>query len=154
MTNNASFGDGPGSRQHLAAGQLRAVEEGRNLVHAAVTGITAVIGPDGRTSARTGLYQQTTVRAAVTPSQGRTPYTRFGRTIEAGLLGVAVAGMLAVALLWWLGRRRARRGEADDALPPRPGTRAEAEAPSEGWFTPPADAGGAAPQPGQGVGSR
>jgi apolipoprotein N-acyltransferase len=138
MTNNASFGDGPGSRQHLAAGQLRAVEEGRNLVQAAVTGITAVIGPDGRTSSETGLYQQTTVRAGVAPSQGRTPYTRFGRTIEAGLLAVAVAGVAAVALLWLLGWRRARRGSAA-AAPPR--TRAEPEARPEGRFTSPAGRG-------------
>jgi apolipoprotein N-acyltransferase len=141
MTNNASFGDGPGSRQHLAAGQLRAVEEGRNLVQAAVTGITAVIGPDGRTSSETGLYQQTAVRAGVAPSQGHTPYTRFGRTIEAGLLGVAVAGVLAVALLWWLGWRRARRGAAGDAAAPPPETRADAAARPEGWFTSPAGRG-------------
>jgi apolipoprotein N-acyltransferase len=143
MTNNASFGDGPGPRQHLAAGQLRAVEEGRNLVQAAVTGITAVIGPDGRTSSRTGLYQQTTVRAGVAPSQGRTPYTRFGRAIEAGLLGVAVAGVLAVALLWLLGWWRARRREAAAAAAaaPEPGTRAETEAQPEGWFTSPAGRG-------------
>jgi apolipoprotein N-acyltransferase len=110
MTNNASFGDGPGSRQHLASSQLRAVEEGRSVVHAAVTGISAVIGPDGRTSSETGLYQQTTVRAGVLPSQGLTPYTRYGRGIEAGLVGVAVAGVAVVALLWFLGRRRGRVG--------------------------------------------
>jgi apolipoprotein N-acyltransferase len=141
MTNNASFGDGPGSRQHLASSQLRAVEEGRNVVHAAVTGITAVIGPDGRTSSQTGLYQQTTVRAGVAPSQGLTPYTRFGRVIEAGLLGLAVAGVLAAALLWWW-RRRARRSVAGAAAAPQPETRAEPEAQPEGWFTSPARRGG------------
>jgi apolipoprotein N-acyltransferase len=131
MTNNASFGDGPGSRQHLASSQLRAVEEGRSVVHAAVTGITAVIGPDGRTSSRTGLYQQTTVRARVLPSQALTPYTRFGRMIEAGLLGLAVAGVLAVAVLWWLGRRRAGlagvggAGRATQTPPAPPPARAE-----------------------------
>ena len=109
MTNNASFGDGPGSAQHLASSQLRAVEEGRSVVHAAVTGISAVIGPDGRTSSRTGLYQQTTVRARVLPGQGTTPYARFGREIEAGLAGVAVVGVLGVALLGWR-RRRAVAG--------------------------------------------
>src|SRR6266540_4345414 len=46
-TNNASFGEGPGSRQHLAASQLRAVEEGRTVVQAAVSGSSAMIGPDG-----------------------------------------------------------------------------------------------------------
>jgi apolipoprotein N-acyltransferase len=109
MTNNASFGDGPGSRQHLANSQLRAVEEGRSVVQAAVTGISAVIGPDGRTSFQTGLYQQTIVRAAVPPSQGLTPYTRYGRGIEVGLVGVAVAGVLGAAVLWLLARRRGRR---------------------------------------------
>jgi apolipoprotein N-acyltransferase len=110
MTNNASFGDGPGSRQHLASSQLRAVEEGRSVVHAAVTGISAVVGPDGRTSSQTRLYQQTVVRAGVLPSRGLTPYTRFGRAIEAGLLGTAVAGLLGAGLLWWAGRRRVLAG--------------------------------------------
>ena len=50
LTNNASFGTGAGPRQHLAAGQLRAVETGRTIVQAAVTGPSAVIGPAGRTS--------------------------------------------------------------------------------------------------------
>jgi apolipoprotein N-acyltransferase len=147
MTNNASFGDGPGSRQHLAAGQLRAVEEGRNLVQAAVTGITAVIGPDGRASSETGLYQQTTVRAGVTPAQGLTPYTRFGRAIEAGLLGVAVAGVLALALLWWLGRRRARRGLAVGGGRPGPSpSLRELQSVGRG-SRPPADDGGPATAP-------
>jgi apolipoprotein N-acyltransferase len=109
MTNNASFGDGPGSRQHLANSQLRAVEEGRSVVQAAVTGISALIRPDGRTSFQTGLYQQTTVRAAVTPSRGLTPYTRYGWAIELGMVGMAVAGVLVAALLWWVARRRERR---------------------------------------------
>jgi apolipoprotein N-acyltransferase len=106
MTNNASFGDGPGSLQHLASSQLRAVEEGRSVVHAAVTGISAVIGADGRVSSQTGLYQQTTVRAGVLPGRGLTPYARFGKGIERGLVGVAVAGVLAAALLAFLRRRR------------------------------------------------
>jgi apolipoprotein N-acyltransferase len=109
MTNNASFGDGPGARQHLANSQLRAVEEGRSVVQAAVTGISALIGPDGRTSFQTGLYQQTTVRAAVAPSQGLTPYTRYGRGIELGMVGVACGGVLMAAVLWFLARRRGRR---------------------------------------------
>jgi apolipoprotein N-acyltransferase len=142
ITNNASFGDGPGSRQHLASSQLRAVEEGRSVVQAAVTGISAVIGPDGHISARTGLYQQTTMRAGVAPSRALTPYTRFGRTIEAGLLGLAVAGVLLVGMLWWLARRRERRSEAGDTAAPEPETRTETEAQPEGWFTSPAGRGG------------
>ena len=94
LTNNASFGDGPGSRQHLATSQLRAVEEGRTVVHAAVTGISAVVGADGVARQQTGLYQQATVRASVPVRTGLTPYARVGGTIEAALVGVAVVGVV------------------------------------------------------------
>ncbi|HTE70659.1 MAG TPA: apolipoprotein N-acyltransferase [Actinomycetes bacterium] len=104
MTNNASFGTGAGPRQHLAAGQLRAVEAGRTIVQAAVTGISAVIEPTGATRQETGLYRETVLRAGLSPRDGRTLYVRYGRGIEAGLVGVAVGGMVLSGLLWW--RRR------------------------------------------------
>jgi apolipoprotein N-acyltransferase len=105
-TNNASFGEGPASEQHLASSQLRAVEEGRTLVQAAVSGISAVIAPDGTASQRTGLYQQTTVRIPVVPRDGLTLYARAGRLIEAAMIAVAVATAM-VALLPWSRRRPA-----------------------------------------------
>jgi apolipoprotein N-acyltransferase len=114
LTNNASFGTGAGPRQHLAAGQLRAVEEGRTIVQAAVTGISALIEPSGATSQTTGLYQETVLRVRAAPRDARTPYARYGRGVEAGLVGMAVAGVVAGLLL---GRRR-RDGED------RPGGRA------------------------------
>jgi apolipoprotein N-acyltransferase len=109
MTNNASFGTGAGPRQHLAAGQLRAVETGRTMVQAAVTGISAVIGPDGQTRSETGLYQDTVLRVQAPPRGAQTPYVRYGRGIEAGMVGVAVGGLVLAGLLWrrgrgWVGR--------------------------------------------------
>jgi apolipoprotein N-acyltransferase len=112
MTNNASFGTGAGPRQHLAAGQLRAVEEGRTVVQAAVTGISAVIGPAGRTRYETGLYQETVVRAQVLPRSGTTLYVRYGRGVEAGLVGVAVGGLALAGLLWRRLGRAGRRGRS------------------------------------------
>jgi apolipoprotein N-acyltransferase len=100
MTNNASFGTGAGPRQHLAAGQLRAVESGRTIVQAAVTGISAVIEPTGATRQETGLYQDTVIRVQAEQRTGATPYVRFGRGIEAGLVGVAVGGLVLAGLLW------------------------------------------------------
>jgi apolipoprotein N-acyltransferase len=100
MTNNASFGTGAGPRQHLAAGQLRAVESGRTIVQAAVTGISAVIEPTGATRQETGLYQDTVIRVQAEQRGGTTPYVRFGRGIEAGLVGVTVGGVLLAGLLW------------------------------------------------------
>jgi apolipoprotein N-acyltransferase len=118
MTNNASFGTGAGPRQHLAAGQLRAVETGRTIVQAAVTGISAVIDPGGRTSSETGLYQDTVIRVQAEPRSGTTPYVRWGRVLEAGLVGVTVGGLALAGALWW--RRRARAGRPVPAGEPAP----------------------------------
>jgi apolipoprotein N-acyltransferase len=106
MTNNASFGTGAGPLQHLAAGQLRAVETGRTIVQAAVTGISAVIEPSGQTRSETGLYQDTVIRVQAPARDGITPYVRYGRGIEAGMVGVAVGGLVLAGLLW----RRTRSG--------------------------------------------
>jgi apolipoprotein N-acyltransferase len=109
MTNNASFGTGAGPRQHLAAGQLRAVETGRTIVQAAVTGISAVIEPSGQTRDETGLYQETVIRVRAGQRGGATLYVRFGRLVEAGLVGVAVGGVLLAGLAWLRARRRRGR---------------------------------------------
>jgi apolipoprotein N-acyltransferase len=126
MTNNASFGTGAGPRQHLAAGQLRAVETGRTIVQAAVTGISAVVEPSGQTRDETGLYQETVIRVRPEQRDGATVYVRFGRLIEAGLVGIAVGGLLLALLLWRRGLGGVGRPapneetlpERGDVLPP------------------------------------
>ncbi|HET6815184.1 MAG TPA: apolipoprotein N-acyltransferase [Actinomycetota bacterium] len=126
MTNNASFGTGAGPRQYLAAGQLRAVETGRTIVQAAVTGISAVVEPSGQTRDETGLYQETVIRVRADQRDGATVYVRFGRLLEAGLVGVAVGGLLLALLLWRRGLGGVGRPapneetlpERGDVLPP------------------------------------
>jgi apolipoprotein N-acyltransferase len=118
MTNNASFGTGAGPRQHLAAGQLRAVESGRTIVQAAVTGISAVIGPAGQTSFETGLYQDTVIRVPAPPRAAITPYVRWGRGVEAALVGVTAGGLLLAGLLWRRRAAAADRAVADRVLAP------------------------------------
>jgi apolipoprotein N-acyltransferase len=128
ITNNSSWGIAPGSAQHLATSQLRAVEQGRTVVHAAVSGISAVVTPDGVAHQRTGLYQQATVRAAVTPRGGLTPYARFGRLFEWSL---ALVALLALAAAVLLGRRARRAGEpAEPAAASRSHAGAEPLTPS------------------------
>src|SRR5262249_48040308 len=67
-TNNASYGRTAASRQHLIMSRLRAVENGRWVVHAAISGISAFVDPHGRVHQPTGLYELTTDRMTVQAS--------------------------------------------------------------------------------------
>jgi len=48
VTNDAWYGTSPAAWQHLQAARVRAVEEGRFVLRAGNTGVTAVIAPNGR----------------------------------------------------------------------------------------------------------
>jgi apolipoprotein N-acyltransferase len=121
LTNNASFGTGAGPLQHLAAGQLRAVETGRTIVQAAVTGISALIEPSGQTRSEAGLYQDTVIRVQAPARDGITPYVRYGRGIEAAMVGVVVGGLVLAGLLWRRGLGGAGRPVADEPAEAEPG---------------------------------
>jgi apolipoprotein N-acyltransferase len=100
-TNDSSFLRSPASSQHVVFSQLRAVETGRWVVHAAVSGESVVVDPRGRIRARTGLFQRTVLRFDVPTSTARTYYTRWGDWFP-WACGI---GCLA-GLAWSLGRRR------------------------------------------------
>ncbi len=106
LTNDASFGDSAEPDQHLAQSQLRAIETGRHVVHAALTGSSAFVDPDGGVEHATDLFTVDSIRAEVPLVQGLTPYLVIGDVV--GWLtraGVIAAG----ALLLWAAvvRRRA-----------------------------------------------
>jgi len=108
-TNNASFGRSALSRQHLAASQLRAAENGRALVHAALSGISAMIGPDGRVTGHTPLFETTTLRARIPVIHGETVYTRGGQILDASYAAGAAALWLWLLIVAPCLRRRGRR---------------------------------------------
>jgi apolipoprotein N-acyltransferase len=105
-TTDASFGISGEAAQHLAQSRLRAVETGRHVVHAALSGSSAFVAPDGTTSQDTGLFVRAAIREDVPLVEGLTPFLVTG-----DLLGTGSRVLLLLALAWalWLGRGR-RRG--------------------------------------------
>lgn len=96
-TNNRSYRRSANSDQHVAASQIRAVETGRPVLHAAISGVTAVVDTDGRIVARRGLFENGVTEGEVIVRSGRTPYVVLGEWVVLLSL-LAVAGMVAVTV--------------------------------------------------------
>ena len=76
VTNDAWYGDTAAPWQHFRAVRFRAAENRRPFVRAAITGISAVVAPDGSVEAALAPFQQGVIRARVAGQTGLTPYTR------------------------------------------------------------------------------
>ena len=77
-TNNSTFGITAAPEQHLLLSQMRAVESGRWVVHAALSGISAIVSPDGSVVARTDLFRPQILRGSFPMASGRTIYDVVG----------------------------------------------------------------------------
>ena len=95
VTNVAWFGDSLALSQHLQMSQARALETGRTMLRTTNTGVTAVIGPDGRIRASLPKHVTGVLEATAQGYRGTTPYAQWGNS-PALLLA---AGLIAVALL-------------------------------------------------------
>jgi len=76
--NNASYGFTAAADQHLEMSRMRAVETGRWVVDAAVSGISAFIDTDGQVTSDTQLFVPGILRGQVNPSTTWTLYVRYG----------------------------------------------------------------------------
>jgi apolipoprotein N-acyltransferase len=76
--NNASYGFTAAAQQHLQMSRMRAVETGRWVVDAAVSGISAFIDTDGQVVSDTQLFVPGILRGQVRPSTVWTLYVRYG----------------------------------------------------------------------------
>jgi apolipoprotein N-acyltransferase len=94
-TNNSSFGRTSASRQHLAFSQLRAAENHMWVAHAALTGISAVVAPDGRVVSSTKMFEPAVLRPKVGFAAGPTFYARTGDWVPAASIAL-IAALLAV----------------------------------------------------------
>ncbi|WP_161635971.1 apolipoprotein N-acyltransferase [Desulfonatronovibrio hydrogenovorans] len=77
LSNDAWFGSTSAPEQHLHLGVLRAVEQGRYVIRATNTGISAFIDPGGRVYKRTGLFEDAYISAQAGLVDSKTLYHRL-----------------------------------------------------------------------------
>jgi apolipoprotein N-acyltransferase len=76
ITNDAWYGDTSAPWQHFRAARFRAAENRRPLLRAAITGVSALVAPDGSVRAELGTFKQGVIRGWVIGHTGLTPYAR------------------------------------------------------------------------------
>ena len=111
LTNDASFGDSAEPAQHLAQSRLRAVETGRWVVHAALSGSSAFVDPDGVAHQETAVFTVESIRAGVPLVEGLTPFLVTGDLVGTATRAASLLAVLLLPVGWWR-QRRAGDGSA------------------------------------------
>ncbi len=93
VTNDGWFGHSHAAAQHNQISQLRALETGRMMLRATNTGVTSIIGIDGRVQQQLPQHQLAVLHGEVKGYSGITPYVRWGN----GAVLLFIAMMLAYA---------------------------------------------------------
>ena len=107
-TNTSSYATAQVPTQEIAASEVQAVQQGRDLLQAAPTGYSAAVTHRGDLLDRSVLGARQVVVATLDRRDGTTLYVRFG---DAPVLVLSLAALVAG---WWLADRRSRRSR-----PPR-----------------------------------
>ena len=94
-TNNRSYRRSGLSAQHVALSQMRAAETGRPVLHAAISGISAVVDADGQVLDRTELFEKTITDGRIATTTGTTPFVRLGDWV----LALCLVGIVAAAIV-------------------------------------------------------
>ncbi len=95
ITNDAWYGNSSAPYQLLAMSALRSVETHTPMVRVANTGISAVIMPDGRITARTDLFTRGTEIQTVHWRHGRTFYAVAGDLFAQICFALSIIALLA-----------------------------------------------------------
>lgn len=106
VSEDAWFGDSLAPHQNFEMARMRAREHGRYVIRAANSGISGIVGPDGRLVAKAPQFQRTTLEGTVHTMRGATPFTRYGSLLLAMLLA---AGFLTAVVLRGFEKRQVAR---------------------------------------------
>ena len=114
-TNTSTWEYSWASAQHVAFSQVRAVENGVWVAHAALSGISAFVDPNGEVVEATPLWTATTLAGEVRFAIEITPYARYGDWFPWLCALVVCAGLVAVFI-----RRRGPEPVASTRPLPKP----------------------------------
>ena len=104
ITNDEWFGRSAGPYQHAEMAVMRSVESRVALARCANTGVSMLVDPYGRITARTGLFTRETLTGDLHTTSPGTPYSRWGYIFELMLILLPAAG---AAVPLFRGRPRA-----------------------------------------------
>ena len=78
VSNDAWFGDSFAPHQHLQIARMRAIENGRYLLRATNTGISAIIDNKGKVIAKSPQFKPHALNAEAELFNGATPFSQYG----------------------------------------------------------------------------
>ena len=110
ITNDGWWKNTPGYRHHFNFSPIRAIENRRDFVRVANTGISAVIDAKGRVVARTPWWEKATYKGTIHLRRGQTFFARQGDSL--GRFALVVAGCLVL----FVGFRKLNRKSARNSL--------------------------------------
>ena len=96
ISNDAWFGDSLAPHQHLQIARMRAVENGRYLLRATNTGISAIINESGKVKVSSVYGEKSVIEGEFQPMQGETIYSKKA---DALILLILVGGLLLAGLV-------------------------------------------------------
>lgn len=99
LTNDAWYGHSFAAEQHNQISRMRALETGRMMLRATNTGVTSIIGADGKVLQQLPQHMEAVLLGMAQGYQGSTPYVRWGNAA----VMLLIALMLAYA---WASRLR------------------------------------------------
>ncbi len=94
ITNDGWWKGTPGYRHHFNFSPVRAIENRRDFVRVANTGISAIINAKGIVTARTAWWQKATLKGKIHLRRGQTFFARHGDSL--GRISVIVGGFLVL----------------------------------------------------------
>lgn len=92
-TNTSTWGESAASAQHVAFSQVRAAENGVWVVHAALSGISAFIAPDGTVVDSTPLWTAAALTREVSFAEDVTFYARVGDWLPYSCAALSLLGL-------------------------------------------------------------